>query len=193
MDRLADCLIVGRMDPVSAIPESFTAGTTLKLRRTHSSYPASDGWTMQFYLAGAQVATVAGVAAGDSFDVTLPAATTAPLPPGMYRWVERVSKAGETYDAATGLVTLNRNLAAAGAGDAQSWEEKAVVVLQASISGTLEDGMSGYQIAGRSVQTIPLEEQMKLLAQLTALIRRRRSGGRIGRQHLINFLPPGGA
>lgn len=193
MDRLQFCPIVGRMDALSAMPESFAAGTTVKLRRTHELYPASDGWGLILYVTGAQVVNAVAVAAGDSFDITLSAAATGALSPGTYAWTERVIKAGEVADAASGFVTVTRNLAAAGPGDAQSFAEKTLPLVRAAIEAIVTGRMASYQVPGRGAEYLNLDELRKLEGELVADIRRARSGGRIGRQHLIDFRRAGPA
>jgi hypothetical protein len=173
------------------MPEAFAAGTTVKLTRLHSDFPASGSWTLAFFLAGADTLTVAGSPNGDAFDITLTAAATAVLPPGTYRWTERATKSGETYDAATGVVSVTRNLATAADGDAQTWEEKQLAAVESAIAAMIAGKLQRYQIAGRIGEYLNLDELKKLRGELVAAVQRQRNGGRIGRQHMVDFRKPG--
>src|SRR5512139_1557081 len=99
----------GRMtQELSALPESFAAGTTVKYRRRLSDYPASAGWTLKLHLAGASVLAKTATADGDDFLVTIEATDTeGDFAAGLYKWVERVSNAGgEVYEVGRGTVTV---------------------------------------------------------------------------------------
>src|SRR5690348_5616749 len=127
---------------LTALPATIDAGTTVRYTRTLGAYPASAGWTLKLYLAGASVVNVDGVPDGDNFIVTIPAGTTATLLKGTYAWTERVTKSGEIYDAAAGTVLVRPNVATASAGDFQSWAEKTLPIVEAAIAGQLDDGMA---------------------------------------------------
>ena len=175
------------MTTLTALPESFPAGTTVRLARSYGDFPASAGWALKLYLAGAAVMNAAGVADGDGFVITLTAAATAALTPGLYRWVERATKGSESYDAASGLVTVTRNLATAAAGDAQSWEEKQLAEVEAAIATMIAGKLQRYQIASRVGEYFTLDEMRKLRGELIAAVNRQRNGGQIGRQHHLRF------
>ena len=64
----------GRMaQELSALPESFAAGTTVKYRKRFSDYPARAGWTLKLHLASASVLAKTAAADGDDFVVTIAA------------------------------------------------------------------------------------------------------------------------
>lgn len=172
------------------LPESFAAGTTVAYRRSHTAYPASDGWALTLYLNGAGAVSAAGVPVGAAFDVTLAAAATAGLPPGAYTWIERVSRGAEVYDAARGTVLVLANVATSPAGALQSWEERTLTVVQAAIDGQLTSGMASYQIHGRAVSKIPLADLVRLRAGLQAAIAKKARGGK-SRVKLVHFTGAG--
>lgn len=161
---------------LTELPETIDAGTTVGYTRSHSAYPASGGWVLKLYLAGLSVANFTGTPNGDSFDVVLPASLTAPLLPGSYIWSERVTKAGEEYTAADGMVVVNPNIATAGAGDLQSWEEKTLAIVRAAIAGSVESRILEYQIHSRAVKYHSLEELRKLESELSSKVARKKSG-----------------
>jgi hypothetical protein len=104
--------------------------------------------------------------------------------------VERVSKAGEVHDVASGVVTVDPDLANVAPGDLQASDEKLLKVLEAAISGQLTDGIASYQIAGRMVSKIPLEELVAMRNSLRASVATAQSG-RASRKVLFRFTPTG--
>lgn len=175
------------MDQLTALPSEITAGTTVKFKRTPSDHPSNDGWTLTLYIAGATKLTVVGVADGlGGYDFTLTPANTDDLtPPGNYDWFERASKGGEVYDSRTsptlrsGVVKVLRDVATAADGDFQSFEEKSLAALQASLTASLTDDIQDYQIAGRAVRLIPLDEKYAMMNTFRQSIELRRRKGRI--------------
>ena len=184
----------GRMaQELSALPESFAAGTTVKYRRRFSDYPAGGGWTLRLHLAGASVLAKTAAADGDDFVLTIAAEDTAgAFAPGLYKWVERVSNVGgEVYEVASGTVTVLPNLAEATEGSEQEWVERAITALKAHIEGRLPAGMESYQIAGRAVSKIPVKEAVALLATFESRLARLRNPDFVTRPVLVSFTGPG--
>jgi len=179
-------------DELTALPESFAAGTTIKYTKSFASYPADDGWTLTLYLAGATAEHVDAVADGAAFDVTIAATlTSSPFQPGLYKWSERVSKSGEVYEVAFGVVEIKDNLAEATDGSSQEWLERAIPVLRAHVEGRLTAGMQSYSIAGRAVSKIPVKEAVDLLTLLESRLKRLKHPGRISRPGLVQIVKPG--
>ena len=178
---------------LSALPESFAAGTTVKYRKRFSDYPASSGWTLRLHVAGASVLAKTAAADGDDFIVTIGAEdTTSAFASGLYKWVERVSNVdGEVYEVASGTVTVLPNLADATEGSEQEWLERAIVALKAHIEGRLPTGMESYQIAGRAVSRIPVKEAVDLLTTLESRLARLKNPDFVTRPVLVSFTGPG--
>ncbi len=178
---------------LSALPSSFSAGTTVRYRKRLSEYPAGAGWTLTLHLAGASVLARAAAADGDDFIVTIEAAdTSGGFTAGLYKWVERVSNAGgEVYEVASGVVTILPDLAEASEGSEQEWLERAIAMLKAHIEGRLPAGMESYQIAGRAVSKLPLKEAMALLTTMESRLARLSEPGTVTRPVLVSFTTPG--
>jgi len=184
---------LGRMaQELSALPESFAAGTTVKYRKRFSDYPPSAGWTLKLHLAGASVLAKTAAADGDDFVLTLAAEETASVASGLYKWVERVSNvSGEVYEVASGIVTVLPNLAEATEGSEQEWLERAIAALKAHIEGRLPAGMESYQIAGRAISKIPVKEAVALLATFESRLARLKNPDFVTRPVLVSFTGPG--
>ncbi len=175
-------------DALDAMPSSFAAGTTVKLRRSLADFPASAGWTYELFLRGAGALDADGTADGDDFLVTIPATGaggTAGLAAGTYRWLERLTKAGEVYDGDTGVVAVTIDLGAAAAGDAQTHAERSLALIEAAIEGRIPEGMESYQVAGRAVSKIPIADLVKLRGLYAAQVATDRNGGQLGRVQLV--------
>jgi hypothetical protein len=177
---------------LTALPTSFAAGTTIVYRKSFSDYPASDGWTLTLYLAGASVAEAEAEVDGDDFVVTIAATDTGgDFSPGLYQWAERVSKSGEMVQVASGVVDILPDLTQAREASEQHWIERTIVALRAHVEGRAEAGMESYQIAGRAVSKIPLREAIRLLTELEARLERMKNPGAISRTVYVEFPPLG--
>jgi hypothetical protein len=163
-------------DTLLLLPDSFSAGTTVKYTRTLPGFSAADGWALTLYLAGAGAASFVGTPNGTGWDVVLTAVQTALLPAGQYRWIERVTKASDSYDAASGTVVVTANLATAAPGSLQTWEEKELVEVEKAIDQLLKSGITSYQIGSRAATKQDLEKLMALRNSLLATIRAQRTG-----------------
>jgi hypothetical protein len=80
--------------------QALVAGDTLKFTTSVPEYPASEGWTLNYYLiprtSGARIDFTA-IANGDDYDVEVPASTTADWAAGEYSWAAEVVLSGEKY------------------------------------------------------------------------------------------------
>ena len=183
---------------LTALPESFAAGTTVTYRRQLSDYPASGGWTLKLYLAGASTLEKAAAADGDDHIVTLAAAdTSGSFAAGLYKWAERVSHTdGRVYEVASGVVTVLPDLTTATDGGQQEWLERAITAheptnLVVPHEGRLPAGMESYQIAGRAVSKIPVKEAVDLLTSLESRLARLANPDAVTRQVLVSFSETG--
>lgn len=165
-------------DILEQMPPHFAAGTTVKLRRSHADYPASD-WDLTLHLRGASILDVDATPDGDDFLVTIPAADSDGLTPGTYRWAERVSDGTEVYTAATGVVEITLDMATATAGAAQSHAERTLALIEAALEGRIPEGMESYQVAGRAVTKIPIAELAKLRGIYAAKVWREKNPGKM--------------
>ena len=172
----------------TALPESFAAGTTVKYTRTLTDYPANGGWTLTLYLAGATVLSVAATPSGADHAVTLTPAQTATLATaGVYRWTERVNNATEKYDVASGTVYVTQNIATAAAGDLQTFEEKALAIVEAALLANVGSDIVTYQIHGRAVTRETRLEALAYRNKLRWDVARQRNKGKAGRTRRVSF------
>lgn len=171
------------MSDATALPRSFNAGSTVAYTRSEPDYPASAGWTMTLYLAGAVVlGPYEAQPDGDDYTIVISAASTSNAPAGQYRWEERVAKDDLVYPVAAGTVKVYANIAAATAGSALTWAEKALAAVDARLEGRLTSDIESFSIAGRSVSHIPITELVKLRASLSAQVAAQRNPNVFGSQ-----------
>ncbi len=160
------------------MPATITAGDTVRLTLTVADASAADGGALTFAMAGAVVITpITGVANGVDWDVTIPSTVTESLSAGTYLWRTRLVEEAVTRTVQTGATTVVADVAALSAGEALSWEEKALPVVEAALSGTIEGEMKMFMIGGRQVMTFSLKELMTLRGQLQAAIAGKRGSG----------------
>lgn len=165
------------IERLTSIPATITAGDSVAITLTLADYPASDGWSVSWALAGPSVLTVTSTADDDDHLLDATIAQTSALTAGLYEWTLRATLSTYSRVFSTGRITIDPDLASAGDGDFTSWEETTIVVLRAAIAGTIEGGMKMHMINGRQVMELSLEEQLKTLAMLESRQAQRSGNG----------------
>lgn len=150
--------------PIPTIePATLRAGDTATWTRSLPDYPATAGWVLSYALVkdGARI-TFSASASGADHLVSVAPATTALWAAGVYTWSAKVSLAGAVHTIATGTVEILADYSAAVAGlDARSHARITLNALEAWIEGR-DIAVAEYQIAGRTLKTIPIEQLLKL-------------------------------
>jgi hypothetical protein len=184
------------MPPIipDVVPTHFPAGTTVKFTRSLDDFSPADGWTYAIYLNGLSqkfnkdATILAGI-----FQIEFLPADTAALSPGPYRYAERLTNAGtgEVYDINGDELVINiePNVASAAAGTFNTWEERTLVVVEAALSGRLTSDISSYQVAGRAVSKIGIQDLRRIRGELKAAIWRQNNPGRLGVPYEVQFSP----
>lgn len=99
---------------LSSLPLYFTAGDSVEIVGLSCGYSSAE-WSLQLILSrGTDTPTIIdAIANGQGFDITIPAETSANLPPGKYQFLERVTGnlTGMVKTAATGSIIILPNLA----------------------------------------------------------------------------------
>lgn len=177
------------MQTLNAIPEQFAAGTTLEYTKAFPDYPGNLGWEVTLYLAGPSASSEAQVTwNGAAYEFVFSSQNTGALAPGLYRWTERAEKEGRVVNLASGYVLITPDIAQATPGSMLSWAEKELAAVEAEITARTTGKMvESGQVAGRAFSKMPTDKLMAMRSELKAEVRQLRSGGRLGRQHLIDF------
>lgn len=184
------------MPPIipDVVPSHFPAGTTVKFTRSLDDFPPADGWAYTIYLNGlTQKFNKAADVVDGIFQMTFVPSDTAALVPGPYRYAERLSNSGtgEVYDITgdTLVINIEPNAASAPAGTFNTWEERTLAIVEAAIQGRLTSDIASYQVAGRAVNKIPIEDLRRIRGELRAAIWRQNHPGRLGVPYDVQFSP----
>ena len=163
-------------------PSLIVAGDTAKWTMSFADYPVTDAWALTYHLRGASALDVAAQAQTADFLVTVTAAASAKLKPGRYTWIARVTKAGESYAARRGTLTVLPDAAQAEAGDLQTFAEKLLALTEQEIQNRMtgQRSIEQYSIAGRSFAKITVTELSRLRAQYRAEVAAERRPGKLG-------------
>jgi hypothetical protein len=80
------------------VPKHFPAGTTVLFTRSLDDFLPSDGWTYTIYLNGMTAKfSKAGSVVENAFQVQFDPSDTSSLPPGPYRYAERLTNPGTNF------------------------------------------------------------------------------------------------
>jgi hypothetical protein len=175
------------------VPQHFPAGTSVVFTRTLDEYLPSDGWTYTIYLNGLtqKFSKAATVIEGNVFHVLILASETENLAPGPYRYCERVknTNTGATFDLRGDELVINiePDAATSPAGTFVTWEERTLAIVEAALSGRLTADIQSYQIAGRAVSKIPIQELRTIRGELKASIWRQENPGKLGQAYKVEF------
>jgi hypothetical protein len=147
-----------------AVPTVWNQGDTIKWDVTVPDYPASDGWALTYELksSASDLATVTASADGDSYTVTISAATSAGYSVGKYHYVAYVTLSGERFTVDSGRVEIVKDFETAGNYDARAHAEKVLEAIETVIEGRASKDQESYTIAGRSLARTPIADLLNL-------------------------------
>lgn len=164
----------------TCVPSQIRAGDTVRFTRNYSDYPVGDGWTLKFSLAGPGKIGVDGTTSGADALFTLPAAKTADLAPGTYRFAIVASLDGARYTAEEGVCTVLADVTTASAGALRSHDEQVLELLEAELLARAGSDHTEYSVDGRSLKREDITVLTAWADKLRSRIARRRNGGRLG-------------
>lgn len=166
-------------------PAWLNSGDTWQWTKQISDFPASDGWTLTYYLnaGGAPISFDAAVDAdGTSYDVTVPAATTAAFTPGSYSWTAVVRQGAgggaQRFTVDEGRIRICTNPSGAGA---LSHARKVLASVEAVLETRATKDQEEYQIGGRSLKRTPIPELVKLRRIYASEVRREEMAEQLAR------------
>jgi hypothetical protein len=160
---------------LSALPESFTAGDTVKVLYTLPAYPAPD-WDLAAAFYGPEKFTINAAHDGTSHLLTIAAADTADKKPGAYQVQLKASASGEVVTVGTFRVFMLANAD----GGQLAWAEQMLALIEEHIKGRLPAGLTSHTINGDSIAKMSFEEAMKFRGQLRAEVESLRRAGLAG-------------
>lgn len=143
------------------------AGDTLQFTKLFGQYPISDGWSLSYAIAGANVLKWQSSYVtndGTTFTVTVPNTITADLKPGAYEVTAILTGTAATVSAGQRVtIPVPKLIVAADPakvadGERVSHAARSLPIIEAQIEGRLSADMQRYVIHGREVGKIPILE-----------------------------------
>lgn len=144
-------------------PDELTAGMSWQWNKVSSDFPPSEGWQLTYLFRGPEDLETTWdddvSADGDTYQVRIPKAST-DLTPGTYELYGYVDDGTDRHDLYYGRLTVWPNPdTAVGEG---THAERTLAVIEAAIEGRLSDDEEEWEIAGRAVKHIPIDELYRL-------------------------------
>ena len=163
-------------------PPTVRAGDSVIWRIDLPEYPASAGWTLSYTLvkAGARI-TLQSVAEGDAHKIAVTPSVSGAWIAGIYHWQARVSNGADAFTVRTGTLEVEANFAVVSVSglDARNHAQRTLDALEAWIEGR-DLGVAEYDIAGRSLKTIPIQDLLLLRDRYRREVRQAaRKSGRV--------------
>jgi len=176
-------------------PLSLVAGDTWTWQRSDLGAdfpPAAYSLTYSMQREGNTTAptTFTATESGETYTVTVPAATTAVLAAGTWQWTAHAIRTADSarVTVGSGIFTVKPNPAVAH--DPRSHAAKVLAAIEALIEGRATSDVSSYSIAGRSLTKLSIDELMSWRAKYRAMVNREQaaaSGRSTGRTHVVRF------
>lgn len=153
------------IETLTAFPDEFFAGDTVKVIVSGSDYPAPT-WTYKLAFQGPEAFTVTATADGEDHLFTLASATTSTKTGGVYGWTMIAESEGEraTIDSGTTWMKPDPTVSVT------TWAKQCLTLLRAHISGRLPSGLTSHTINGTSISKMSLPEAVKLEAHYAARV-----------------------
>lgn len=170
-------------------PLSIVAGDTLQFDRDFGNYPASDGWALTYVLGAPGLSNISDISGanitstGTTFNINVPAATTAKWVPGRYFWraylVGSGSFNGQRFNVAQGEIRVLQNPSSQNAEiDTRSQAQINVDAIRLVLATRAGQDVSQYRIGhgmtGREFTKEATQDLLKHLAYWESIVRRER-------------------
>lgn len=189
------------MTPASDWPDRYQAGTTLKVLRSTSEFPAPT-WDLKVVLQGRVKFESLSADSGTDHLFTLdPAETDTELPAGVYEFVEIATDGTDKYVPETdgqyglrrGWITIEASFEGAATGTLQLAIEKELELVEARIAERLAVGgdVEEFGVGDRSARLVELDRLYARRDLLKSQLRKIAAGGEFSRQVLMQFTGKG--
>lgn len=161
--------------PPSVEPRSFVAGSTVSWKKSLVDYPASDGWTLKYFLRGpGEALDITCTVAGATHVATI-SATNSKREPGDYWMQGRVENAGgEKYVVFEDRVVVEPALDAANTFDGRSENELMLANVRLALGKAVSKNAAEYQIANRMKREHSIPDLIAWESRLLQLVNQER-------------------
>lgn len=144
-------------------PTELVAGESWQWNKVLADYPPSEGWQLTYLFRGPTDLDAEWdsevTSSGETYQVRIGKDATA-LNAGRYRLIGRVDSGTERHYLDAIVLTVRANPETAV--DAGTHAERTLAVIDAALEGRLSDDEEEWQIAGRAVKHIPIDELRRL-------------------------------
>ena len=152
-------------------PTTISAGNTIQWTKSLPDYPADQGWVLSYAFVSTvgNKFSVSSVASGSEHAVTIPAATSAAYPPGVWMWQAYATKAAERFMVDSGSLTILPDYSAQTTTlDTRSHARRCLDLIRAAIEGRLPDGLESYNIGGVDIRMVGIMQLRELYDRFRA-------------------------
>lgn len=161
------------VETLTSIPATMRAGDSVNWLLSFAGYPATDGWTLAVTLINhAGKETIAGTASGDSFAVTVPAATTADWDVGVYAWAALITLGADRVTAGIGQIEVLADLGTLTTHDRRTNAEICLANIEAVIQGKATVDNLEYEVNDRRLKKYSWAELLQARAHFKAEVAR---------------------
>jgi len=180
----------------SEVPSVIVAGDTVQWQKAFGDYPIADGWAYTYAFISLESSTAPRISGADitvtddgtTATFTIPAASSAKMDAGTWRFQGYATKAGERHLVDEGRRRVEPNLAVASSGSQLLHAEKALAVIEAALEGRLTSDVAQYTIGSRAISKIPIQDLYRLRAHYRHEIASLRRGGKL-QSYEVTFVP----
>lgn len=177
-------------------PTSITAGDSVEWTEVLSDYPASAGWVLTYTLTPrgftAQKQTITCTADALNHAAAITGAQSALFTPGEYEILGYVTLGSDRKTVLRDRITVNPDPASESATDYQTWLEKTITALEASITGVASAQYQSMTVMGKTLGVMSLKEKLDMRDRLRSELQqiKRQSTGGFGRRIQCRFVLP---
>jgi hypothetical protein len=167
-------------------PTVVRSGDTWAFTYSHPDFPVADGWVLSAALVSATSASQAPLTwdtdyvtdDGEEWTVTLPAEDTDAFGAGSYRLTLFATLAGARYSPYSGPLLVEPNAAALTAGQGRTHAEEMWQAIKDTLEGRAVADVESYQINGRALNRVSMEDLQKLEKRYAERVWRERNPGK---------------
>jgi len=173
------------------LPAQLVTGDTWKWSQSLCDYSPNQGWGLAYSFRGGSQLDVTGTPNGSGgWDFTVSAGDTAALVPGQYAWQARVELDGETYTAASGVITLKAGLASVTTPfDTRTSAEKQLAAVESALESLLSKQNASVSFGDQSYSLQDVEKLMNVRDRLRTQVAAENGNSR-PKQILVTFTRP---
>lgn len=154
------------------IPKAINAGFNFTASAWRREFSAHD-WVLQLNLRGPVAVDVESTRNGARHEFDVSAAVTKEWPAGQYAYSLRATSGDAVHLVETGNVTINADIAAAGAGhDGRTPNRRALDAIEAVLEKRASLDQQSYRINNRELERTSIPDLLRLKAHYTEQVRR---------------------